>query len=743
MANLIQIKRSDTTAAPTSLANGELAFSGGSNVLFVGIKDTVVPIAGARTPGTLVANQAIVVNASSLVDTIKVGNTGTNVTTNTSGIFLANSTSNTRVTIPTSAQYTGGDYWLNANGNWSQIPAAATSLDGLTDVTLTSTANNDLLVYNNTTSQWINKAAGNGFTFSSQAPSVLAANGIQVTSAGVNVLAGNSQVVSNSTGVWISGVTSSQIAGDIALGTQTSGNYVASITAGNGLTGTATGEGSTPTLAVGAGNGITVNADDIAVTAANGIIVTTAGVNVLAGNNQLISNTTGLWVDQSKINHDALTNYDANKHVDHTAVSITAGNGLTGGGTIAASRTIDVGAGNGITVGADAISVTAANGIIVTAAGVNVLAGNSQVVSNSTGVWVSSVTSSQIAGDIALGTQTSGNYVATITAGAGLTGDATGEGSTPTLAVGAANGITVAADAISVTAGNGIFVSTQGVNVLAGTGVVSNATGVHIGQAVGTTSSVTFQDVTVNGNTALGSDTADRVSINGYVNTAITPEANNTRDLGATGLRWNNTYSRNFFGNTITIEADATISGNLYVVGDLVTLNVATLSIEDPLIELARLNTSTDALDIGFFGVYGSGGARYTGLFRDASDSKYKIFNALQSAPTTTVDTGGTGYAIGTLVSYIESGGLVTNATHVVLTANSTVNVSITANTITLSNPLAGTSGGTGLSAYTAEDILVANSTNGFRKLARGTDGQVLQISGTSVVYSSLDGGTF
>jgi len=51
----------------------------------------------------------------------------------------------------------------------------------------------------------------------------------------------------------------------VALGTNTTGDYVASITSGNGLTGGTTGEGSTPTLAVGAGSYITVNADDVAV----------------------------------------------------------------------------------------------------------------------------------------------------------------------------------------------------------------------------------------------------------------------------------------------------------------------------------------------------------------------------------------------------------------------------------------------------------------------------------------------
>ena len=52
-------------------------------------------------------------------------------------------------------------------------------------------------------------------------------------------------------------------ANSVALGNDTTGNYVASITAGAGLTGTATGEGSTPTLDVGAGEGISVNADNV------------------------------------------------------------------------------------------------------------------------------------------------------------------------------------------------------------------------------------------------------------------------------------------------------------------------------------------------------------------------------------------------------------------------------------------------------------------------------------------------
>ena len=42
------------------------------------------------------------------------------------------------------------------------------------------------------------------------------------------------------------------------------------------------------------------------------------------------------------VNHNALLNYVANQHVDHSAVSISAGAGLTGGGDITASRTISM-----------------------------------------------------------------------------------------------------------------------------------------------------------------------------------------------------------------------------------------------------------------------------------------------------------------------------------------------------------------------------------------------------------------
>lgn len=49
--------------------------------------------------------------------------------------------------------------------------------------------------------------------------------------------------------------------------------------------------------------------------------------------------------------------YDPEQVIDHTTVSVTAGAGLTGGGTIEQTRTLNVGAGSGIAVAADAVAV--------------------------------------------------------------------------------------------------------------------------------------------------------------------------------------------------------------------------------------------------------------------------------------------------------------------------------------------------------------------------------------------------
>jgi len=113
---------------------------------------------------------------------------------------------------------------------------------------------------------------------------------------------------------------------------------------------------------------------------------------------------------------------------------------------------------------------------------------------------------------------------------------------------------------------------------------------------------------------------------------------------------------------TIGLPNDVTITGDLTVNGDTTTVNTATLSVEDPLIALATGNTA-NSVDTGFYSRYRTASTDlYTGLFWDATDSKYKLFHGNQAAPTTTVDTDGTGYTASTLVVGSLEGTLTTAA---------------------------------------------------------------------------------
>jgi len=260
---------------------------------------------------------------------------------------------------------------------------------------------------------------------------------------------------------------------------------------------------------------------------------------------------------------------------------------------------------------------------------------------------------------------------------------------------------------IDATAGTdgGLASNATGLFVVAGSGLVTNSTGVHVGSANG----INVQADTV------GLTTGSTLTVN------------------STGVHVNSALS-------IT---DLSLSGNLTVLGTLSTIDTTNLTVKDSLIELANGNASSDLLDIGLYGQFGSSGAKYTGLFRDATDGVYKLFTGSQTEPTTTVDTAAAGYTTATLQAFLTSGGLVSNSTAVTLTANSTLAVNITANSLSLSTPLAVTSGGLGLSSIATGAILVGNGSGTAAVLSAATDGYVLQSNGTSVVYGTLDGGTF
>ena len=99
-----------------------------------------------------------------------------------------------------------------------------------------------------------------------------------------------------------------------------------------------------------------------------------------------------------------------------------------------------------------------------------------------------------------------------------------------------------------------------------------------------------------------------------------------------------------------TVDGDLTVTGNFTVQGSSLTIDSTTVSVTDSMFELASGNTTSDIIDIGIYGNYDDGlsdggASEFTGLFRDATDSTWKLFDGLEIEPGNTVNISGTGYA--------------------------------------------------------------------------------------------------
>jgi len=662
MANLIKIKRSAATAAPTTLNEGELAFSYLSGKLFIGNSSAVIPIGGTHNPGILTANQALVANATSGIDKVIVANL-------VSTFITANGALGTAGQV-LSANSTGGVYW----------DSPVSSLDSLTDVTITSAANNQLLVYDNTAGQWENHSISGttgqvNVTFTSQDITVSLPDNVIVNS---SLTVGNSTVntVVNSTAL---ATNSAAVAGQITVGSNVTVNTSA-IFIGNSTVNT------------------TIQAGNIAL---RGTQISIGPDLVIDGNTIIVGNSTvNTVINSTSISVDGSVTSGNTEIAGFINVTSTA----NVGGAITARSDVTV---NGVLTVANTASL---GNTTVTAV---LTVGNSTVntVINSTSVNASLAS---------LGNTT-------ITGFANVTG---------TVEVGT-----------SVSVGSNVVLSTAILSIGNSTvNTVINSTAVSTGTLAVANLTVSG-DLEVQGNTKLGNATTDVVSFIGKVNTHIIPSANLTYSLGNNSLYWSEVHTGNVHADYGYFEHDVAIYGDLTVTGNLVTTNVQSVVISDPLIQLAANNDTSDLVDIGFVGHYFTGGQElHTGLFRDASVDEYYLFKGLTQdlSGVLTVNVADPTFALADLNAWLQSGALISNSLAVTITANSTVNVNITANSLTLSTALAVGSGGTGLSTVTARGILYGNTAGPLGVTAAGTDGQVLQANSTGYpVFADLDGGTF
>ena len=646
--NLIQIKRSLTTSTPSSLANGELAYTANGDVLFIGSNSGVVAIGGKRVPGTLTANQAIVVNATSGIDKVIVANL-----------------------VPTKIYANG------AHGSSGQVLAVDAGGNVHWSTPTSGVAGSNTQVQFNDSGSLAGSA---GFTFDKTTNNLSIANTVIVGNSTVNAIHSAALIqVANSTG------TANLSAVALTIGTSVVNSTVV-----------ATGANVFANLTTVFVGNSTVNASHFATgfqvaNSTSTTNVTSIGVSV--GTNVVV-NTSTVFVGNSTVN--TTHNSSLIQVSNSTSTANLSAVALTIGTTVVNSSIVSVGAAtvNNTLANVAALNVTnqtnTATLYVSTSANVG-----TAVVANATGVYV-------------VGTVNA----TTLSTGATFT----------------ANSTLVNAAAINVTGA---------VN----TATLYAATSANVGGAVLANTSGLF----VSGNTRLGDASSDQIDPQGSFANSIMPFANVTFNIGSNLMRFNEIHASNVHSVAGYFDGSVSIAGNLVVSGNLVTTNVQSVIISDPLIFLAGNNTVSDLVDIGFVGHYFDGSQqRHTGVIRHAATDEYYLFRNYSPEPTTNIiNIADPSFVLSTINGYLKSGGLTTNATHVVVTANSTVNVTITANTLTLSTPLAATSGGTGLNSYTSGDILIANTGNVLSKLALGSSGYVLQSNGTAVVYDTLDGGTF
>ena len=232
-------------------------------------------------------------------------------------------------------------------------------------------------------------------------------------------------------------------ADSVALTTDTAGNYVTSITNGNGLSGGNGGsEGATLTLGI----NLLSSVDGAGSTSSySGLEFQGTGNNELTllqgcSADEVLSwdNTNSIWKCASVAGVGGVTGTGTNNYVTY----------WTGTSSLAAEQYLNVsrgGTGVGTFGGTNTILYTTATDTLSSVtAGTN----GQLLVANATGVPTFVTMSGDVtlandgtttiqANSVALTTDTTGNYVATITAGNGISGSSSSEGGTPTLALSA------------------------------------------------------------------------------------------------------------------------------------------------------------------------------------------------------------------------------------------------------------------------------------------------------------------
>jgi len=191
-----------------------------------------------------------------------------------------------------------------------------------------------------------------------------------------------------------------------------------------------------------------------------------------------------------------------------------------------------------------------------------------------------------------------------------------------------------AQDAVGNAVGTGLTYTDATGEIAVNTSViqerVTNVSDTEIGYLNGVTSSIQTQlDAK---STDLSSHASDTTGVHGIADTsalALTADVDAALDLKA------NLAAPTFTG--LTTVDDIEIGGALTFSGTGTQINYNELVIEDPIIYLGEGNTA-NINDLGFVGNFNDGTYQHTGIARDASDGKWKIFTGVIDEPTNTIN---------------------------------------------------------------------------------------------------------
>ena len=91
------------------------------------------------------------------------------------------------------------------------------------------------------------------------------------------------------------------------------------------------------------------------------------------------------------------------------------------------------------------------------------------------------------------------------------------------------------------------------------------------------------------------------------------------------------------FTGSVEIDQNLTVDGNFTVNGSNVIVSATQIQVEDTLLQLGHENAG-NTTDLGLVVGYNDGSAKHSGIVKDATDGKWKLFKDLTVEPATTVD---------------------------------------------------------------------------------------------------------